>query len=109
MGCRAIVVFKDSLGISPAVYLHWDGERVPELLEQNKILMRGRQDDAQYACARFIGICHNHIEGNLSLGVSNMSDSNLKEFKENPSNISPGDEGVFAVDTTHNFRVERFK
>ena len=35
---------------------------------QLKHLMNGRFDDADYAAARFVGICHQQIEGNLSLG-----------------------------------------
>ena len=100
MGNRACVVFHDSLRVSPTVYLHWHGDAVPGWLEQVKRLMDGRFDDAEYAAARFAGICHQQIEGNLSLGLS----SNTLTLADihNPSLLegeSPGDAGIVAVDT----------
>ena len=69
MGNRAFVIFYDSTRISPTMYVHWHGESIPAWLEQLKHRMKGRFDDAEYAAARFIGICHTQIDGNLSLGV----------------------------------------
>ena len=71
MGDRALVIFTDGKAASPTVYLHWHGSKVPELLQKLAECMQGREGDLWYACARFIGICHEAIEGNLSLGVWN--------------------------------------
>ena len=72
MGDRAHVVFTDGESHSPAVYLHWHGalETVKGLLELAADRMR--TGDLSYSCARFIGVCHEQIEGNLSLGVWNL-------------------------------------
>lgn len=67
MGDRAIILIRDcqeTLGVG--CYLHWQGNIAIDLLEQ--ALPRMRQGDASYSMARFIGHCHNEIEGNLSLG-----------------------------------------
>lgn len=100
MGNRACVIFYDSDRISPTVYLHWEGGSVPAWLDQLKHLMDGRFGDAAYAAARFVGICHQHIDGNLSLGVwsntlsrANILDSSYLE------NESPGNAGIVVVDT----------
>ena len=52
------------------IYLHWHGDAVPSWLDQLKDRMNGRFSDAAYAAARFVGICHANIDGNLSLGIS---------------------------------------
>ena len=70
MGNRACVVFFDRTRVSPTVYLHWHGDAVPAWLDQLKDRMNGRFSDAAYAAARFVGICHANIDGNLSLGIS---------------------------------------
>ena len=70
MGNRACIVFFDRNRVSPTVYLHWHGDAVPGWLGQLKELMSGRFCDASYAAARFVGICHANINGNLSLGLS---------------------------------------
>ena len=45
MGDRARVVFKDQQdNISPAIYLHWQGSSVMELLSKTKNQMDGRSD-----------------------------------------------------------------
>jgi hypothetical protein len=100
MGNRACVIFYDSKRISPTVYLHWHGESVPAWLQQLKHLMNGRFDDAEYAAARFVGISHQQIEGNLSLGVlsnrytpAEIHDELLMEAN------SPGNAGIVVVDT----------
>ena len=69
MGDRARIVFFDSHLESQTVYLHWHGTQVPAWLCDLKQRMHGRFSDAQYAAARFVGICHSKIEGNLSLGI----------------------------------------
>jgi hypothetical protein len=101
MGNRACVVFFDTMYISPTVYLHWHGNAVPAWLDQLKERMEGRFSDAGYAAARFIGICHANIDGNLSLGVS--SNSLSLEGLTLPKRIvhdSPGDAGIVVVDTS---------
>jgi hypothetical protein len=102
MGDRALVIFKTEDEISPAAYLHWSGNAVPEILEQHKTLMKTRTGDASYACARFIGICHNRIDGNLSLGVFSIKPEELKAVQEGNADeiaeFSHGDAGVIVVD-----------
>jgi hypothetical protein len=78
MGDRALVIFTDGNEVSPTVYLHWHGQQVPELLKEIAALMADRLDDVSYTAARFIGICHNSIKGNLSLGVLD-TDAALRE------------------------------
>lgn len=113
MGDRAVVIFcrkgstpavgdknQQHSGFSPSVYLHWDGHRVADLLKL--AAPRMRRGDESYSCARFIGVCHENIGGNLSLGVHN-----------GPGTISdvgggsPGDAGTFLVDVT-TWRVRCF-
>lgn len=92
MGDRALVQFRDSDGkVSPVCYLHWGGFNVPEYIRECAELMRGRDDDVQYAFARFVGICHSHIPGNLSLGVWNKTAPLTK-------GDSHGDAGCYIVD-----------
>jgi hypothetical protein len=100
MGNRANVIFHDSRCVSPTVYLHWHGEYVPAWLELSKHRMDGRFGDATYAAARFIGICHNQIEGYLGLGVlsntltlADIQDESLMK------DHSPGNAGMVVVDT----------
>lgn len=73
MGNRALVIFHDAYRISPAVYLHWHGGEVPDLVEELAGYMLGRYGDCEYAAARFTGLCHNRIPGNLSLGIVSHS------------------------------------
>ena len=100
MGNRASVVFFDDDRISPTVYLHWHGDAVPDWLNQLKGRMNGRYSDASYAAARFVGICHAHIPGNLSLGISSntLSLANLRDAKL-MAEESPGNAGAVVVDT----------
>ena len=63
--------------------------------------MEGRFGDAGYAAARFIGICHAKIEGNLSLGVfSNAFSLADVEREATLEGESQGDAGVVVVDTS---------
>lgn len=73
MGDRALIIFidLDDRKVSPTVYLHWSGSHVPELLDEHRALMKGRFGDLEYAAARFVGVCHSHLDGNLSLGMWN--------------------------------------
>jgi hypothetical protein len=100
MGNRACIVFFDRTEVSPTVYLHWHGDAVPDLLDQLKVLMNGRFSDAAYAAARFVGVCHAHIEGNLSLGISSngLSLADIRN-KDRVEDHSPGNAGIVVVDT----------
>ena len=100
MGNRALVIFHDSNRISPTVYLHWCGGEVPRLLGELATLMEGRSGDADYATARFIGLCHNMIDGNLSLGVySNELKRADLQNRGLLNDMSAGDAGVVVVNT----------
>jgi len=91
MGDRALVQFIDSKGnYSPAVYLHWRGFKVGHYLEALQARMGDRLDDVDYSCARFIGIVHEDIEGELSLGVREIG-------RKLRASDSPGDAGCFIV------------
>lgn len=100
MGNRACVVFFDRICVSPTVYLHWYGDAVPAWLEQLKDRMNGRFSDAAYAAARFVGICHANIDGNLGLGVSSnrFSQAHLRSAERMEAE-SPGNAGMVVVDT----------
>jgi hypothetical protein len=100
MGNRACIVFFDQNRVSPTVYLHWHGDAVPAWLGQLKELMSGRFGDASYAAARFVGICHANINGNLSLGLSS-NDFSLADVlnKDRMEAESPGNAGMVVVDT----------
>lgn len=98
MGDRASVIFFDKSQVSPVVYLHWHGSRVPDWIEELRCLMADRLWDANYAAARFVGICHNHVPGNLSLGISSCT-LKLPDLNR-PSTfdrLSPGDAGLVIV------------
>lgn len=82
MGDRALVVFTDGQGVSPAVYLQWHGEEVTQLLEVTQALMGGDSSgrnsswwpyrDPEACVARFIGICAQVVGGNTGLGVQSI-------------------------------------
>ncbi len=101
MGNRACIVFFDRNRVSPTVYLHWHGDAVPGWLGQLKERMSGRFCDASYAAARFVGICHANINGNLSLGLSS-NDFSLADVlnKDRMEAESPGNAGIVVVDTS---------
>ena len=100
MGNRACIVFFDRDRVSPTVYLHWHGDAVPSWLEQLKDVMTGRFNDASYAAARFVGICHAQIGGNLSLGLwsNDLTVADVRK-PERMEDESPGNAGIVVVDT----------
>jgi hypothetical protein len=101
MGNRALVIFHDRDRVSPTVYLHWRGGDVPLWLDELKLLMQGRYGDAEYAAARFIGICHAEMDGNLSLGVLSNSFTLLDVRRKSTLEAEThGDAGVIVVDTS---------
>ena len=98
MGDRARVVFKDLFkddkeeNISPAIYLHWQGSSVMELLNKTKIQMDGRSD-CDYVSARFVQVCANNLDSdNLSIGIVNVGRLNRFEL-----DFADDDNGVFIV------------
>ncbi len=100
MGNRTCIVFYDRNRVSPTVYLHWHGDAVPGWLVQLKELMSGRFGDASYAAARFVGICHANISGNLSLGILSNGLSVANVLNKNRMEAeSPGNAGMVVVDT----------
>lgn len=98
MGDRACVIFFDRECVSPTVYLHWHGDAVPAWLDSLKTLMATRRDDAAYTAARFIGLCHTRIAGNLSLGVTSndLTHADLGDAASLAA-LSPGDAGLVVV------------
>lgn len=106
MGDRAVVVFSERRDkteyFSPSIYLHWSGDEVFDLLV--KAIPRMRAGGLDYSAACFCGVCHEEIEGNLSLGLYNAP----KDRKEVESEeFSHGDAGVFVVDVK-TWKVEAF-
>jgi hypothetical protein len=101
MGNRACIVFFDRNRVSPTVCLHWHGDAVPAWLEQLKVLMTGRSSDAAYAAAKFVGICHASIGGNLSVGITS-NDFSLTDIRsaDRMADQSPGNAGMVVVDTS---------
>ncbi len=107
MGNRACVIFTEGEEFSPVVYLHWHGRDVPTFLKELKVLMADRKGDVPYAVARFTGICHAHIDGNLSLGIWAESKEFSKFSKQDWRDYSHGDAGVVVVNV-HDFTYEAY-
>src|ERR1051325_9872386 len=84
MGDRGFVIFhsRKYCDISPVVYLHNFGGLVMALLEQ--ALPRMRTENVSYSCARFVGICHEALDGNRELGVDNLMLPPPEPKPENP-------------------------
>ena len=61
----------------------------------------GTVRNASYAAARFVGICHANIVGNLSLGISS-NDFSLADIRngDRMQDESPGNAGIVVVDTS---------
>lgn len=100
MGDRAIVCFSlgalDGTDDLPAVYLHWSGCEVPELLARLREVMRGRDTDASYAAARFCALACEANPGNLSVGLFAYTADQLTT----PAKLSHGDAGFIVVDVS---------
>jgi hypothetical protein len=56
--------------ISPMIYLHWG--RTSLLQDLTHALPRLRTGDVDYASARFIGCCHEKLEGAKNIGCKNL-------------------------------------
>lgn len=93
MGDRALVVFAGRELEGPCIvqYLHWNGREVPTWLEETRKIMEGRHEDEAYSRARFAGVCHSHVDGNLSVGLW------VDTFEELSSH---GDAGIIIVQVT---------
>lgn len=100
MGDRALVLFFDRDRVSPSVYLHWHGSSVPAWIAELARLMSDRRGDASYAAARFTGLCHTQIAGNLSLGITSYP-LTLRHVTDVAvlEEMSPGNAGVVVVNT----------
>lgn len=83
MGNRVIVRFDDERGPVAGVYLHWHGGDALEWLRE--AAPRMRKGDASYAAARFCGLCHEKIEGGLSLGIMRADECTpeIAEWQDN--------------------------
>ena len=99
MGDRALVIFKHQDNYSPVTYLHWHGSDVPQLLWNTREWMVGRENDLDYTAARFVGVCHRHIDGNCSLGIWNLP-SDFKHTEKYLEEMSQGNAGVIIVDVS---------
>lgn len=107
MGNRVVVVFTDGKGeYSPCVYLHWHTAKLEEFLIAWRERMKGRDGDVQYGAARFVGVCHERIAGNLSLGIWDSritTELALGAFGALDAALrahDPGDAGVVVVNVT---------
>ncbi len=98
MGDRALVILKDGKEYSPVMYLHWHAPQVQNYVNRLKEVMQGREGDIQYGFARLIGIAHNDIEGNLSVGVWNLPERFSEADKTALQEMSHGDGGIYVVD-----------
>lgn len=112
MGNRVVVIFTDGKGeYSPCVYLHWGASALGQFLETWRKLMVGREGDVQYGAARFVGVCHEAMDGNMSLGIW---DSRIPaEATTAPADAEialqahdPGDAGVAVVNVS-TYKVQR--
>ena len=89
MGDRAIVVIPDA---ACALYLHWDGSRVAEILLTAAPSMRA--SDPDYAMARLIAAACRQVGPHYGVGVGpapeDLEPATMKSY-------SHGDAGVFVV------------
>ena len=98
MGDRALVILKSQGNYSPVMYLHWHAPQVQNYINRLKEVMQGRGNDLQYAFARLLGIVHNDIEGNLSLGCWNLPSGFSERDEKFLSHMSHGDGGIYVID-----------
>jgi len=104
MGDRAIIYVRHGNDWAVAgVYTHWSGSFIKEILEEAAPVMR--KGDPDYAMARLIGVIHNRLDGALSLGLVGYPttkpphSSTTYNTVEQWERWSPGDAGIFIVDT----------
>ena len=101
MGNRACIVFFDRNRVSPRSTCTGTATLSQAGWTSSRSLCRDGSRDASYAAARFVGICHANIDGNLSLGISS-NDFSLADVrnKDRMEDHSPGNAGIVAVDTS---------
>ena len=111
MGDRGLVIFttkgtygeaKGKIFYSPGIYLHWRGapDVVQELLEKAAPYLR--KGDNCYSAARFCGVCHAEIPGNLGLGIFELPEDRKLLLKKNWKALAEYylcDNGIYFVDT----------
>lgn len=98
MGDRALIQLESTEGLSPALYLHWSGRHVPELLDGLAQQMKSRGPDLPYWTARMIGRACNMNGGDsecMSVGVWDQDE--VLTIKN-----SMGDAGVFVLNIDTN-------
>jgi hypothetical protein len=104
MGDRAILILvnRTTGDVGAEVYLHWNGRRVPHLIASLASLMANRKGDVAYATARLIGLAHEMLPGNLSLGVSLTQPALVSAIRRRDNDFlcdySPGDAGLVVID-----------
>jgi hypothetical protein len=98
MGDRALVILKSGKDYSPLMYLHWHAPQVQHYVNRLKEVMESRGEDVYYAFARLLGIVHNDIDGNLSLGCWNLPKGFSETDREALQQLSHGDGGIYVVD-----------
>ena len=98
MGDRALVILKSEKEYSPVMYLHWHAPQVKNYIKRLKEVMESRGADLSYAFARLLGIVHNDIDGNLSLGCWNLPDGFSEIDSKFLREFSHGDGGIYVID-----------
>lgn len=105
MGNRAIYVFIDE-NHSPGIYVHWAMPRT----DLSRAQTHFRTGDASYSAARFCGVMHSHIGGNLGIGL--LDSPRLEQYARNYERWDREnglDVGVIEVDVRQRpFIVMRF-
>jgi hypothetical protein len=108
MGDRGIVVFKAGEHISPAVYVHWHGENLPELLREAAPTLRA--NDPDYAAARFCGHVANKAKGKTGVGIFNtttLADVRDREFSHGDAGVVIVDVGTGEIEAINGYLSER--
>ena len=92
MGNRAVLCLRDNnkQGFSKnevGIYLHWNGsvDQIIDFLRSTRARMGSRLGDSEYAKARLIGVIHDEIDGNLSLGIGIVKE--LEYYSDNGTYI----------------------
>ena len=97
MGDRALVILKSGKEHSPVMYLHWHAPQVQNYVNRLKEVMASRGADVSYAFARLLGIAHNDIDGNLSLGCWSLPADFDETDEAKLREMSHGDGGIYVV------------
>lgn len=101
MGDRALIQLHADKELSPVLYLHWSGFRVPELLDAWHAQMGDRINEVDMAFARLVGqACSMNGGASDALSVRVWPQTSLLS-----RNDTQGDAGCFVVDVnTHTVR-----